>query len=407
MCPFYERAAPPWKNQINERHMSLPAPHGTGLTHVAIDFEREGLLKGTRGKAREARRELLEELAADGVSLEDLRRAVEEDRLALLPVERVLEGEGRRYTAAEVAERAGVEEDLLRRNRLALGLPDPGPDEPAFTDEDVDAARRIAALREAGLPDEGILEVSRVIGLALAQVAAASRALVAESTLAEGGTEADVGRRLAEGARELGPLMGPLLEYVLNLHLRELVRSDVIGRAEITAGRLPGAQEVTACFADLVGFTKLGEQLPPEELGALTGRLGELASAVADPPVRLVKMIGDAAMLVSPNNDALLDAALELIDRSEAEGEGFPPLRAGLARGPALARAGDWYGRPVNLASRITGIAYPGSVLVDEEVRAAAANGRRWSLAGERRLKGINGRVKLYRVRGDEAAERA
>jgi adenylate cyclase len=366
---------------------------------VAIDFESEGLLKGTRGKAREARRELLEELAADGVPLEDLRRAVEEDRLALLPVERVLEGEGRRYTAAEVAKRSGVDEDRLRRNRLSLGLPDPGPDDPAFTDEDVEAAKRLAALQEAGLPDEGIMEVTRVIGLALAQVAAASRALVAESSLAEGGTEADVGRRLAEGARELGPMMGPVLEYVLNLHLRELVRNDVIGRAEISAGRLPGAQEVTACFADMVGFTKLGEELPPEELGAITGRLSELAGDVADPPVRLVKMIGDAAMLVSPDNDALIDAALDLVERSEAEGEGFPPLRAGLATGPALARAGDWYGHPVNLASRITGIAYPGSVLVDEPVKEAASRDYNWSFAGERRLKGIDGRVKLYRVR--------
>jgi adenylate cyclase len=370
-----------------------------------MNFEREGLLKGTRGKAREARLELLKELADDGASLEDLRQAVSEDRLALLPVERVLEGEGRHYTATEVAERAGVDESLLRRNWLALGLPDPGPDDAAFTDDDVEASKRIAALREAGLPDEGILEVSRVIGLALAQVAAASRALVAESTLAEGGNEAEVGRRLAEGARQLGPMMGPLLEYVLNLHLREQVRSDVIGRAEIRSGRLPGSQEVTAGFADMVGFTKLGEELPPEELGALTGRLGELASAVAEPPVRLVKMIGDAAMHVSPKNDALLDAALDLVERSEAEGEGFPPLRAGLARGPALARGGDWYGHPVNLASRITGIAYPGSVLVSEEVRDAAGDGYSWSFAGERRLKGIDGRLRLFRVRREGREE--
>jgi adenylate cyclase len=366
---------------------------------VAIDFEAEGLLKGTRGKTREARRELLKDLADDGVPLEDLRQAVEEDRLALLPVERVLEGEGPRYTAAEVAKRSTVDEDLLRRNWLALGLPDPG-DEAVFTDDDVEAAKRIAALRAAGLPDEGILEVSRVIGLALAQVAAASRALVAESILAGGGDEANVGRRLAEGARELGPLMGPLQEYVLNLHLREQVRSDVIGRAEIKAGRLQGAQEVTAGFADMVGFTKLGEQLPPEELGALTGRLAELASDVVDPPVRLVKMIGDAAMLVSPDNNALMDAALALVERSEEEGEAFPALRAGLARGPALLRAGDWYGPPINLASRIQGIAYPGSVLVSEEVRDASSDGGyRWSFAGERRLKGIDGRVKLHRVR--------
>jgi adenylate cyclase len=369
---------------------------------VAIDFEAEGLLKGTRGKAREARRELLQQLAADGVSLEDLRQAVEEDRLALLPVERVLEGEGGHYTAAEVAERAGVSEDLLRRNRLALGLPDPQPDEQAFTDQDVESAKRVGALLEAGLPDEGILEVSRVIGLAMAQVAAASRALFAESTLAEGGNELEVGRRLAEGARELAPLMGPILEYVLNLHLREQVRTDVIGRAEIRAGRLPGSQEVTACFADMVGFTKLGEELPPEELGKLTGRLAELASEVAEPPVRLVKMIGDAAMLVANEPEPLLDAALELVARSEAEGEGFPQLRAGLARGPALARAGDWYGRPVNLASRITAIAYPGSVVASEEVHEAASDGFRWSFAGERRLKGIDGRVKLFRARRDE-----
>ena len=372
---------------------------------MPIDFEAEGLLKGTRGKARQARLELLEELAADGVSLEELRRAVEEDRLALLPVERVLEGEGRRYTAAEVAEKAGVDEGLRRRNRLALGLPDPGPDDEAFTDEDVDAAKRMAALREAGLPDEGILEVSRVIGLALAQVAAASRALFADATLGAGGTEAEVGRRLAEGARRLGPMMGPLLEYVLNLHLREQVRSDVIGRAEIAAGHLPGAQEVTACFADMVGFTKLGEELPPEELGMLTGRLGELAAAIVDPPVRLVKMIGDAAMLVSPDNDALLDAALRLVDSADEEGEGFPPLRAGLARGAALSRAGDWYGSPVNLASRITAIAYPGSVLASPAVHDAAGEGYRWSFAGARRLKGIKGQVELFRVRAEEPPE--
>jgi adenylate cyclase len=369
---------------------------------MAIDFEAEGLLKGTRGKAREARRELLEELAADGVPLEELRQAVVEERLALLPVERVLEVDGERYTAAEVAELAGLDEDLIRRTRLALGLPDPGSDEPAFTEEDVESARRVAALRDAGLPDEGILEVSRVMGLALAQVAAASRALLTQTTLESGETEAEVGQRLAEGARQLGPMMGPVLEYVLNLHLREQVRSDVIGRAEISAGRLPGAQEITACFADMVGFTKLGEELPPEELGALTGRFEELARVAVNPPVRLVKMIGDAAMLVSPENEALLDAALSLVESAEEEGEGFPSLRAGLARGEALARAGDWYGSPVNLASRITAIAYPASVLASEDVRDATDDGYRWSFAGAKRLKGIHDQVRLFRARREQ-----
>jgi adenylate cyclase len=217
-----------------------------------------------------------------------------------------------------------------------------------------------------------------------------------------GSTEQEVATRFADAARELRPMIGPILDYVLSVQLREQIRLDVLGRAELASGR-PGADEITACFVDLVGFTKLGEELPPEELGAVTGRLDELAREIADPPVRLVKMIGDAAMLVSPENDPLLDSALALIEAAESEGESFPSLRAGLARGPALSRAGDWYGRPVNLASRITAIAYPTSVLASEEVRDAAADGYRWSFAGARRLKGIEGRVNLFRARPAEA----
>jgi adenylate cyclase len=366
---------------------------------VAIDFEAEGLLKGTRGEARKARLKLLEELAEDGVSLDELKHAVEEDRLALLPVEQVLAGAGRRYTAAEVAETVGLEEGFLLRQRQALGLPAPDPDDPVFTDSDVEAARRAKAFREAGLPEDGLLEVSRVLGMAMSQVAAANRALIGEAMLRGGGHELEVAHRFADTAQQLGPMLGDLIVYILNLHLLEQIRNDAIGRTEIKERRFPGAQEVTACFADLVGFTRLGEELPPEELGAVTGRLSEMVGDVINAPVRVVKMIGDAAMLVAPDTDAVLSAALELVEAAENEGEGFPMLHAGVARGPALARAGDWYGRPVNMASRITTIAYASSVLVEEEAREAASGQFRWSDAGRKRLKGIDGAVQLYRVR--------
>ena len=371
---------------------------------MGVDFEREGLLKGTRGKAREARRELLEELVDDGVPLTELRQAVAEDRLALLPVERFLEGAGPRYTVEEVAGKAGVDSELLIRNRASLGLPPPDPDAPANTDEDVEMAKRLRALLDAGLPADGIIENSRVIGLATAQIAAAANALAGEALLRRGDTELEAAHRYLDAARTLAPMLGPAVTYALNLHLREQIRQAAIGSAQLAAGTIAGAQDVTTCFADLVDFTRLGQMVDFESLSRVTTRLGELARDVARPPVRLVKMLGDAAMLVSPDNDALLDAALALVEAAEREGGGeFPALRAGLARGEAVARGGDWYGHPVNLASRITDFAYPSSVLCEEEVRECSRDGYRWSFAGDRHLKGVDGRVKLFRVRRAES----
>jgi adenylate cyclase len=154
------------------------------------------------------------------------------------------------------------------------------------------------------------------------------------------------------------------------------------------------------CFADLIGFTRLGEELPAEELGAVGGRLGELAAEIVRPPVRLVKLIGDAAMVVSRETDPVLDAALALIEAADAEGEDFPQLRAGVARGEAVAHGGDWYGRPVNLASRVTQIARPASVLATAEVTEAASDDAwTWSRAVRRHLRGIRGEVALFRLR--------
>jgi adenylate cyclase len=168
---------------------------------------------------------------------------------------------------------------------------------------------------------------------------------------------------------------------------------------------IPGAQDISVAFADLVGFTRLGERRPVDELGAVAERLAEMSAAVAEPPVRLVKTIGDAAMLASPEPDALLDATLALVAAAEGENDSFPQLRAGVAYGPALGRRGDWYGHTVNVASRITGVARAGSVLTTEPVHDALAERYRWSFAGERRLKNIKEPVKLYRARPREGED--
>ncbi len=370
-----------------------------------VDWEAEGLLESLDGEARAARERLLDELAGEGVELEELRTAVAEDRLALVPVERVLSGAGERLTVDEVAERAGVDRDLLDRDWRALGMALSDDDERIYTERDVEAAKRVKALLDGGIPEQSVLEIARLLGMSMSQLAAANRRVIADAFLRDGDTEYDAAKRFAAAAEAFLPLIGETLEYVLSLHLREQIRHDAFGLAELSSGRAAAAEEATICFADLVDFTQLGETLEPEELGGVTGRLGELASAAVEPPVRLVKMIGDAAMLVGPEPGPVVEAALDLVEAVADEGEDFPLLRAGVARGQALPRGGDWYGRPVNLASRITGIARPGSVLADAEVHDALDDDYEWSFAGERRLKGIDDRVRLFRCRRNGADE--
>lgn len=366
-----------------------------------IDFEAEGLLGDLKGKAREARLALLEELADQGVSLEELKRAVEEHRLVLLPVERVFDEGSDRYTATEIAEKAGLDPWFLARLLQALGAPIPEDDEPVYSDEDLEAAKRAKSFLDAGLPEEGLLETSRIIGISMASLADANRNLVGQVFTEPGVDERELALRYAEAAKALAPRLGETLLRAYRIHLREAIRQAVVNEAELAEGRVTGSDEMTIAFADLVGFTRLGESLDIEQIGDLSDRLFELAAEAARPPVRLVKMIGDAAMFASRDSQPLLDAVLQLVE--SAGTEEIPPLRAGVARGQALGRGGDWYGRPVNLAARITNFARPDTVVVDQAVKDSIAktNGRPFdfSFAGRRHFKGIEGEVPVHRVR--------
>ncbi len=368
---------------------------------AGIDFEGEGLLECLSGHAREARLALLQELAETGVPLGELKRAVEENRLVLLPVERVFGAGEEHYTAAEIAEGAGIDQDFLLRLLQALGAPIPDDHGRAYTDGDLEAAKRARLFMDAGLPAEGVLETSRIIGISMASLADANRDMVGSVFTEPGIDERELALRYAAAAKTMPPLLGETLLHAYRIHLREAIRQAVITEAELAEGRLAGSDDVTIAFADLVGFTRLGESLEIEQIGEMTGRLFELASEAARPPVRLVKMIGDAAMFSSRDPLPLVEAVVALV--GAAGTDEIPSLKAGVATGPALGRGGDWYGRPVNLAARITSFARPDSVLVAEEVREAleSADGDRFSFsfAGKRRFKGISEETAVHRVR--------
>jgi adenylate cyclase len=371
---------------------------------MAIDYEEEGLLDDVEGdEARDARKKLLKKLDEDGVELEELKQATEEGRLVLMPVEQVLAGEGKRYTQKEIAEKSGVSLALLKRVWRALGMAQPPEDRKIFTKDDLDAAKAIKEFSDAGIPEDEVLQLSRSMSQSMSSVAAAVGSTFAEALIEEGDTEADLALRYADATRELVPRLEDTVRHVLRMQLRERARSAVITSAEIASGRLTASQQLAVGFADLVDFTKLGERIASEELGDVAGRLEEMASEVAQAPVRLVKTIGDAAMLASEQPGPLVEAALDLVDAAEDAGKDFPSMHVGLAWGEALPRGGDWYGHPVNLASRITDFSIPGSVVVSkelyEELEGDDDADYDWSPVGKKKLKGIKGQCELYRVR--------
>lgn len=364
-----------------------------------MDFSAAGLLDGLEGHERLAREQLLERLYAEGASLEELRSAVAEERLPLLPLDRLL---GARYTAREIEERTGVPAELLLGIRRRLGLPAAAPDDRVFGEEDVAAARSTKLFLDAGIDEETMGEISRVLAEAMARLAVTTTAVFVDTFLHPGDSEDDVALRFTSLAEQLAPAMGPVLEAAYAAHLREAVRQGMIGRAERQAGHAVAEQSATVCFADLVGFTTLGAEVDAEELGGVAARFSEMSMHAAEPPVRLIKTIGDAAMLVSNDPAPLVGAALALIEA--AQEADLPSVRAGIAYGPAQVRAGDYFGQAVNLASRVTGIARPGSVLCTREVRDAVADRFDWSFAGRHRLKGVGEPLALYRARRPDNA---
>jgi adenylate cyclase len=367
--------------------------------HPGVDFDAAGLLDGLEDEDRAARERLLARLCAEGYTLEDLKEAVKEDRLPLLLVDRVLGG---RYTARELEKRTGLSAAQLLRIRRLLGLPEAAPDDQVFGEEEIKAAESTKLFLDVGLGEDAIAEITRVLGEGMARLAATTAAAFVNAFLEPGDSEDEVAQRFASVAEQLIPAIDPVLAAAYKQHLAEAARRGMLGPAERETGEVGATQEITVCFVDMVGFTRLGAQMEAQELGSLASRFAELATDVTEPPVRLVKTIGDAAMFVSPEAGPLVAVALSLLEAVEEAD--LPSLRAGVASGPALQRAGDFYGHAVNLASRVTGVARGGAVLCTQEVRDAAPDDFDWSFARKHRLKGMSEAVPLYRARrlGDE-----
>ena len=289
-------------------HQLVILPLYVGRMGSYVDIEASGLLDGLDGVAREQRAELVEWLVGEGFAVEQIRA---EFAPMLMPAGRIVGDDGVHVSARQICEETGIDLELLEALQRALGLPRAGhPDAAVHLRADAETAARARVFVDLGLTREQVIAVSRVLSQGLAATSEVMRQVVLESVLQPGATELQIAQAYEVMVRTVSPLLGPMVEDVLRLQLRHTLETEAVSVAERAAGTLPGARNVAVAFADLVGFTRLGEAVPPEELENLANRLSELARDVAAPPVEFIKTIGDAVMFVSTDPAPLLRAML-------------------------------------------------------------------------------------------------
>ena len=274
------------------------------------------------------------------------------------PIERALLGGVAQYRKIEVAEAVGVELERAERLWQAMGFAHVDDDAVVFTDSDVTALRMVVQLVSAGIITA---ELETAVARSLAQTMsrlAEWQVGIFKSVLGQTFTE-DV-QTTADFAQAVMPVMEELQGYVWRRHLASIAARE-IGEADSSGDE----RTLVVGFADIVGYTRLVRDFSELELARLIDDFEDLtARTIAQHHGRVVKTVGDEVLFVADSAASSAEIALMLNERV-AEQPRLPPLRIGLARGEVLARFGDVYGSTVNIASRLTTLARPASVLVD------------------------------------------
>jgi class 3 adenylate cyclase len=338
------------------------------------------------------RLELITYLQSVGFTGEQI--AASEGRLLSLVSRRVLFGDEERVTVAEIAAMAGCDEALVRKVRLAAGLPD-GGDAAVCSPREAEVMSSFKFGAEV-FGEEVVLQFTRVIGAAMAGLAEAALATFLsnrEAPLLEGGAKlADLARAGAEATSAL-LTVPPVLDTLLRLHFDYANASRFAGE-----DRSPMV-EVAIGFVDLVESTRLTFSLSGAELaGALSDFERNASDAVVRAGGRIVKRIGDAVMFVTSDSPRACDAAIAILESVDAHPQ-LDRARAAVTWGRVLPRDGDYFGSAVNLAARAVPRADPGTIVVSAEVRDALAADD-WSVTplGDQALKGFDEPVALFEL---------
>ncbi len=330
---------------------------------------------------------LLRWLREQGFSLDQLRAATATADLATLAGDAVRLA-GTHLSTEDVARRTGIPVERLVEVRRASGLEPVPADVPVYADDDIAAFTQLLEAATLFSWDELMLFL-RVVGSSMARVADAATTLflhdVEQPLRQAGASELDLA---LHGMRAIELMRGvsTVLRMLLRLHL-----GQAVARSRSAHGNVRGGSglmvPMAVGFVDLVGYTPRAVTMTPEELAELVARFETTAhDLVTDLGGRLVKLIGDEVMFVAVEAATGADIAVALLTTFAADPALTP--RGGLAYGEVLARAGDYFGPTVNLASRLAEQAVPGEVLATPEI-AQAATGHHVEPAGRRLLKGF------------------
>jgi adenylate cyclase len=355
---------------------------GEGWTHAAI-----------------AHAKVVARLRKQGHSLQEIRAATEAGRLAAGPIEDLFPSADAPYSLEEAAMLAGLQPALVGRLWSSMGFSHRFG--ARLTQGDVDLLGHAGAVLAAGLPTIALLQLTRVYGQALAQLADAEVRLfhlyVHEPLMVGGTPAAEIAEHMHGMARDLLPLTSPIMEHMHQRLMQHFIERDLLGHMDVgspDAALDVGRVWVVIVFADLAGYTRLTEERGEEAAVATVARLTEAIEHTLPRDARIIKTIGDEVMIVGHDPVALTEWAVGFqVVHSTA-----PQLRIGMHYGQALYREGDYYGSDVNLAARVAARSAAGEILVTRPIADACAGRITFEGVGHAALKGVAEAAELFRA---------
>jgi adenylate cyclase len=343
-----------------------------------------------------------------GHSLAEITKATKEGRLAFGFLEDLFPSDQERVTVKEAASETGLDPGLIDRFMNGLGISPEHSD--TLSEDELQLLRYAAAALDSGFPLAALLQLVRVYGQAMARIADAEVRLfhlyVHEPLMRSGATGVETAEQMYELSRNVLPLAGPVLDHVHQRYLQHFVEQDVVGHMEsdldgtsIDLGRM----RVAIAFADLAGYTRL-----TEEEGELTAvdaveRFVDAVEITLPDEARVIKTIGDEAMIVGPDPATLTDWAVGFQSMQNER----PLPRIAIHYGVALYRDGDYYGREINIASRVAARSAAGEVLVTRPVvdyTGSSSPHLEFERIAEVRLKGFSEATEIFIARQREEA---